>query len=425
MTSMTRTALLGLAAIIAMSGSPMLETALWAQDSDPRYQLTRDVRRTVQQAQGAIAQGNFPGASALLSQASGAARTDGDHYLIATTQLDVANRTFNSAAQVAAIDTLIQSPIVSETQRADLYYHRGRLAFHAQDINTARTMLNAAVERGSTNPRTYVALAGLRAQLRDYTGALAMFDRAIEIQQTAAIAVPDHWYRRAIEIARLGGDVARVTQLAQALLAAYPTQRNWRDTINLYRTNNATDQEAQLDLWRLQSAAGALTGEGDYLRYAQVARAAGALPEVERLVQAGRANSMLDGRNAEISALDRGTTQAARTLRGAIGRRASAAAGQATGAAALAAGNDYLTLGQYDEAVPMFRTAIEKGGIDADLANLRLGMALALSGDTANAQTTLGAVTGQRGWIARFWRIYAATRPAPTPVAPAAAPTAG
>ena len=87
----------------------------------------------------------------------------------------------------------------------------------------------------------------------------------------------------------------------------------------------------------------------------------------------------------------------------------------------MSAANDYMTLGQWAEAVPLYRTAIEKGGIDADLAHLRLGMALAMSGDAAGAQTALSAVTGTKGWMAGFWRAYAETRP---PVAPAPAQSA-
>ena len=50
-----------------------------------------------------------------------------------------------------------------------------------------------------------------------------------------------------------------------------------------------------------------------------------------------------------------------------------------------------------------------KGG-DAGLANLRLGMALARSGDKAGATAALNAVTGANADIARYWLMWLATK---------------
>jgi hypothetical protein len=175
-----------------------------------------------------------------------------------------------------------------------------------------------------------------------------------------------------------------------------------------------------MDLWRLQAAAGAMTGEFDYRDYARAAHAAGLPSEIERIVQAGRAANVLDGGNSEIATLDRGTTRAADALRAALPRRAQAAGSAATGENAIAAANDYLSLGDYAAAAPLYRTAIEKGSVDAELANLRLGIVLAMSSDAEGARTALDLVTGPRALVARLWRAYVDTRPPPAP--PAAAP---
>ena len=59
----------------------------------------------------------------------------------------------------------------------------------------------------------------------------------------------------------------------------------------------------------------------------------------------------------------------------------------------------------------MFRAAQGKAGVDAELANLRLGMALAASGDKPAAKASLDLVTGARAEIARYWLAYLAARP--------------
>lgn len=386
-----------------------------AQDTAPTYNLTRDVRNAVQQTQTAISQHNFPGASALLKQAGAAARTDGDRYLIATMQLDIANRTFDTAAQMAAINALLANPLLTAGQGTELYYHRARISFHAQNGDAARADLQAAIDRGTSNPRAFVAMASLTGERGDHAAALALVERAFTIHRTAGMAIPADWYRRAIHFAREMGDNARIAALGQSLVAEHPTQRNWRDVIIQHRSAYAADPEAALDLWRLQEAAGALTGEFDYRDYAQVAYGRELPAEIERIVQAGRTSSVLDGGNSEIAALDRGTTRKARSLRRALPGRAEAALSAATGQNAMTAADGYMSLGEYAAAAPLYRAALEKGSVDAELAALRLGIALARTGDSARASAALDQVTGPRAAVSRLWRVYAG-QPRPVPV---------
>lgn len=411
---------LAVAGMIAGGSGPVL-----AQDATLDYGLTRDVRSAAQQAQTAISQSNFPAASTSLSQASAAARTDGDRYVIATMQLDVANRTFNTAAQVAAINALLSNPLLSAEQGAELYYHRARISFHAQNVEAARADLQAAIDRGTTNPRVFVALASLTSERGDHAGAIALVERAFAIHRTAGMQIPADWYRRGIHFAQEMNDTARVVSFGQSLVAEHPTQRNWRDVIVQHRAAYSADPEAALDLWRLQDAVGALTGEFDYRDYAQVAHGRELPAEIERIVQAGRTASILDGGNAEIAALDRGTTRAAQNLRSALPGRAEAAISAATGETAMAAADGYMSLGEYAAAAPLYRAALEKGSVDAGLAALRLGIALARSGDSAGAAVALDQVTGPRAAVARLWRAYNdIPRAVPAPVVPAT-PTGG
>lgn len=412
-------------AVVAILGGVLAASSGSAQvapQSTPlQYSVSPDVREAVQQAQTAIAQRNFPAASAYLNQASASVQTDGDRYLLASTQLDVANRTFNTAAQVAAINILLSSPLITAAQSAEYYYHRARISYHGQNLDAARADLQAAIDRGTANPRIFVALASLASGPSQNATALALVERAMAIHETAAVPVPVDWYRRAIHFSQELGNTAKVAAFGQAMLAEHPSQRNWRDVLIQHREIYAADPEAALDLWRLQDAAGALTGEFDYRDYARVAHGRTLPAEIERIVQAGRAANMLDGGNSEIATLDRGTTRAAQSLRSALPGRAQSAASAATGTNALAAANDYMALGDYAAAIPLFRMAIEKGSVDAELANLRLGMALARTGDAAGAAVALNQLVGPRASIARLWGVYASqARPvvAPAMIAP-------
>ncbi len=67
----------------------------------------------------------------------------------------------------------------------------------------------------------------------------------------------------------------------------------------------------------------------------------------------------------------------------------------------------YLGQGTYAKAAELYRTALTKGGVNADEVNTRLGIALARSGDKAGAQTAFAAVQGTpRAGIAALWNTW-------------------
>ena len=74
----------------------------------------------------------------------------------------------------------------------------------------------------------------------------------------------------------------------------------------------------------------------------------------------------------------------------------------------MAAGNVYLATGNNAKAVEMYNLALQKGGIDADEANTRIGIAHARAGQAAEAKAAFGKVTttGPRAEIASFWTFY-------------------
>ena len=68
-------------------------------------------------------------------------------------------------------------------------------------------------------------------------------------------------------------------------------------------------------------------------------------------------------------------------------------------------GDRYYGAGNYQKAAELYREAAEKGA-DTNLANLRLGEALARAGDKAGATAALSKVGGSLAEIAKFWLVY-------------------
>jgi hypothetical protein len=63
-------------------------------------------------------------------------------------------------------------------------------------------------------------------------------------------------------------------------------------------------------------------------------------------------------------------------------------------------------MNDYAKAAELYRQAIGKPGVDPNVANMHLGIALARSGDKAGATTAFNAVTGNLAGIAKYWLIY-------------------
>ena len=70
----------------------------------------------------------------------------------------------------------------------------------------------------------------------------------------------------------------------------------------------------------------------------------------------------------------------------------------------------YYGYGDYAQAADLYRAALTKSGVDKDLANLRLGMALTQAGDKAGATNALNAAGGAQAQVAKLWLTYLATK---------------
>ena len=81
-----------------------------------------------------------------------------------------------------------------------------------------------------------------------------------------------------------------------------------------------------------------------------------------------------------------------------------------TGRLAMNVGNAYFGYGDYAKAAEIYRLAGQRSDVDASLANLRLGEALAMAGDKAGAAAAFKAVNGPRAELASLWSTWLAMK---------------
>ena len=107
--------------------------------------------------------------------------------------------------------------------------------------------------------------------------------------------------------------------------------------------------------------------------------------------------------------LNEAITRAASDRTSLAGERSAALAG-ANGGAALRVGDALFSYGDYGQAAELYRAALQKGGQDANLVNTRLGAALALAGQRAEAEAAFQRVTGPRAELAQLWLLWLSSR---------------
>jgi tetratricopeptide (TPR) repeat protein len=198
--------------------------------------------------------------------------------------------------------------------------------------------------------------------------------------------------------------------MSRELVAAYPSPDNWRDAVLVYRDAVPADSNARIDALRLLREVKGLAGERDYQELAQALSGAGLDIEADAVLDQGVAANMVDPGKAQFKELIASTSRQAAAERKALASLEAKAMAAATGAAALGAGNAFLGAGEYAKAAALYQAAIQKGGVDAAVAATRLGIAYALAGQKAQAETAFRSVNGARADLGSLWLVWLGQR---------------
>ena len=357
----------------------------------------------------ALAARNYSAAAAALAAAQSAARGSDARYHLAGLQLRYARETGNAAAQASAIEALIASGRISGAELGPLYASQGAVAATAGRREQAETALTRALEL-APSADTAISLARIKLDLRKNAEAVALVDRAVQLRKASGQPVPESWYRRGASVAMMSNLAAPALSFARQLVAAYPSPENWRDAVLTYRELAKPDSAGQLDAVRLLRLSRGMAGERDYLDAAQTFDALGLAAESRSVLDEGVSTRMVDPAKAAFKEAIATATRKAAAEKAGLSKLQASATAAPTGAPALQAGDVFLGAGNYAAAADLFRTALGKGGVDANVVNTRLGTALALAGRKAEAEAAFRAVAGPRAELAALWLVWLGQR---------------
>lgn len=371
--------------------------------------LTLGVQKALIAAQAAQKAGDNAGALAQLRIAEAVPeRTPTDNFYINNIKIGVAQATKDNAVLKEGLEGALATGQANTVQTVSFTRALARLAVQANDFQSAEQYYAQLAQLQPNDAEVVSDLAKIYVKNRRVPEAMATLKQAITTVEASGKKPEEGLYGSRLQLAYDNKLTSEVDPAAQALVKAYPSGKNWEAALDTFRLNAKLDEQGELDTYRLQRAAGALTGQGQYLDYANVAQQRGLPAEAKAILDEGVSKKVIDTSRPSYVDLRRVLPAAkVATDRASLPSLERQANGSSTGKLSRATADGYLSHGEYAKAAALYKQALTKGGENSDMVNTRLGFALAMSGDKAGAQAAFKAVSGQpRATLAQYWLIW-------------------
>jgi tetratricopeptide (TPR) repeat protein len=368
----------------------------------PSVKPSNKALKAIVDLQNAVKANDVANIPAKIAAAQAVAQTKEDRYLIALFQGQAAAAAKDNVAFANAVEAIASTGILDTPKLAGLYVDLGVKQYNAKQFPQAVAAFQRAATLDPKNGETLELLAQGMAASGQNADAVGVFQRAIQARLAAGQKADNDIYERAVSAAYVAKSPATM-QLARDWVAAYPSPQSWWKAIAIYRNQSQQDVEGTLDLLRLMQATGAMTHPGEYAVFAESAADQTNYNEAQAVIDAGIAAHVVDPSNSEFRDIIAGL-KAKKIATAADLEEATKMSPSPINL--LRIGDRYYGMGNYSKAADIYRQVLTKPGVDKDLANLHLGMALARAGDKAGATAAFNAVSGPRADIAKFWLVY-------------------
>lgn len=397
---------LGLAAMGL--AAPASADMAFAQDKEQAApKLSKKGQAALAEVQTAIGEQRWDDLPALIATAEQVVETDDGKVILQKLILNAAINKGDYEAAIAPIDALAAMGAM-EPQFNQVYLEVGKQRLFDKNFDGAAELLNKALKNDPSNSDALIALAETRTEQGQIEEGIKLLTDAIKAAEASGGA-DENWYKRAVKLAYDYENPA-VFDITRGWVKSYPNPTNWRDTLRIYMGFHDDDPGAMLDIMRLQNAAGALESEGDYLLYAEELLRAGYPGEAMAVIEAGKAKNAFDMNKRIVSEIVTMATNQVKGDRASLDGDFQAALSGSEPKKAITLADAYYGYGEYQKAAELYRAALGKSGVQANLANLRLGMTLARSGDYAAAKEVLSQVGGAQADAAAYWLTWVETQ---------------
>jgi tetratricopeptide (TPR) repeat protein len=391
------------------------DAGLALAQGEPAFTFSAEERAALRPIQAAIDAKDWATGMSLLPAGIAAAEGADARYAIGRFQVEIGLGLNDTAMQAQGLENLIASGRVPAADLPVLYRNQGVLANAAGDKAKAEAAFARVVELVPDDAEALVTLAQVKNDRGKPAEAVQLMRSAIDAKTRAGQAADESWYKYALKIAYDGRAEPALAQAAQTLsrqlVAAHPTPENRRDALLIYRDTAGLDPAAELDLLRLMRASGALAGERDWYDLANGLYLASNYGEAKAVLDDGIARRAIDPARAAFAELIRLNDARLTGDRAMLPDEEARAMAADDGALALRLGDVFYGYGEHARAIALYRAALAKGGVDANVVNTRLGAALYAAGDRAGAEAAFKAVAGPRAPLGAFWLAWIGSAP--------------
>jgi hypothetical protein len=377
-----------------------------AEQAQRKFKLSKEAQKAIGDLQAAMnaKAADFP---QKLAAAQAVAKNSDDKYVIGKFQLQNAIDTGDKAAQAAAVEAILASGGADAAEAKQLNLVIASQAYDRGDFARAEAAYTAISAANPNDLESVVNLARAKMELKKEGEALALLQKAIGLSKTAGQNPPESWYRNAVSIAHKQNNAAVASELAREAIKYYPNKSNFQNLMAISPASRSSDEEIHADLMRLRQVSGTLSDAGDYLRFAQYLEYGRNWGEAKAVLDAAARAGKSTPAHAALLAKVSARIAEDKAALPSVEPKAKAAA---NGSMALNLASVYAGYGNYAKAAELYRIALQKGGVDANLVNTRLGIAHAMAGQRAEAETAFRAVTGARADLAGLWLAWLAQR---------------
>ena len=372
-----------------------------AQGQGPKVNISGKASKAVQELQAAVKANDTANIPAKLAAAKAVAQTKDDRYAIARLQLVAAYAAKDVAGSSAAADELAATGMMPPAEMAGFYSQIGVTAYNAKQYDQAAALFQKAVALNGSDVEA-VKFLGMAQNMagRKAEGSATLL-RAIQLSSQGGKKPDEDLYKQALTAAYAAKTPGAI-ELGRQWVAAYPSPDSWHDALVIYRSMGNPDPSLALDVMRLASATNAMRGTGDYNIYAGETINAQNYGEAKAVIAEGLSSGRIKASDPIVQDIQKALTGKSAPTAAELATRES---GAKAPTAFLRVGDAYYGAGNYQKAAELYRKAVGSGA-DKDVANLRLGEALARAGDKAGATAALNAVGGKQAEIAKFWLLY-------------------
>lgn len=406
----TTSRIAALALVVALGGAPVLaakkpEAAATGADAK---NLSKPVRTILVEAQKLEAAGDAAGTLAQLRTAEAAGGLNPtDLFFISQMKLGVGNKLKDQAVLEEGVKGSLASNLLPATEKPKYIGNLAALALQRNDYNGATQAYEQLTVLTPNDPGAFATLGELYARQKQSAKAIDALGKSIALSKAAGQPAEERVYQQQLQIAYDSKLQPQIASGSEALVGAYPTPANWRNVLLIFRDSAKLDDQGNLDVFRLMQSAGALNGERDYAEFTETLIGKGLPGEAKTVLGEGVAKGMVSTSKSYYVDYNKSINLRLAPDKASLPALDKEARSSAAGKSAMGLADAYFGYADYARAAEFYRMALAKGGVDTATANLRLGAALARSGDKAGAASALAAVKGgARETLAGYWTIW-------------------